>query len=79
MKKQSADKSVNAAERRADWWLFGGIYRPVYLTAKPRTQIEHIAVDARADGTLHTDVYLKIFPKDNNWNCRSFPVIHSFL
>ena len=60
VKKQSADKSVNAAERRADWWLFGGIYRPVYLTAKPRTQIEHIAVDARADGTLHTDVYLSL-------------------
>lgn len=63
VKKQSADKSVNAAERRADWWLFGGIYRPVYLTAKPRTQIEHIAVDARADGTLHTDVYLKNISK----------------
>ena len=59
VKKQSADKSVNAAERRADWWLFGGIYRPVYLTAKPRTQIDHIAVDARADGTLRTDVYLE--------------------
>lgn len=63
VKKQSADKSVNAAERRADWWLFGGIYRPVYLTVKPRTQIEHIAVDARADGTLHTDVYLKNISK----------------
>ena len=28
--KQSANKSVNAAERRADWWLYGGIYRPVW-------------------------------------------------
>lgn len=50
--KQSADKSVNAAERRADWWLFGGIYRPVWLEARPMTQIRHVAVDARADGTL---------------------------
>lgn len=58
VRKQSADKSVNAAERRADWWLFGGIYRPVYLTAKPRTNIDHIAVDARENGTLRTDVYL---------------------
>lgn len=57
--KQSADPSVNASERRADWWLFGGIYRPVYLTAKPKTQIDHIAVDARVDGTLLTDLYLK--------------------
>jgi len=29
--KHSANNSVNAAERRADWWLFGGIYRPVWL------------------------------------------------
>lgn len=63
VRKQSADKSVNAAERRADWWLFGGIYRPVYLMAKPSIQIDHIAVDARADGTLHTDVYLKNISK----------------
>ena len=48
--KHSANKSVNAAERRADWWLFGGIYRPVYLEAKPKTNIERIAVDASADG-----------------------------
>lgn len=59
VKKQSDDNSVNAAERRADWWLFGGIFRPVYLVAKPHTQIDHIAVDARADGTLRTDIYLK--------------------
>ena len=56
--KQSADESVNAAERRADWWLFGGIYRPVYLEARPQRHIERVAVDARADGTLRTDLYL---------------------
>ena len=57
--KESADKSVNAAERRADWWLFGGIYRPVYLVAKPKTCISRIAVDARADGTLRTILYTR--------------------
>ena len=57
--KQSQDKSVNAAERRADWWLFGGIYRPVWLECKPQTQIDHVAIDARADGTLRTDLYTK--------------------
>ncbi len=55
--KQSSDKSVNAAERRADWWLFGGIYRPVYLRALPKQHIERIAVDARADGTLSVGLY----------------------
>ena len=55
--KHSANKSVNAAERKADWWLFGGIYRPVYLEAKPRINIERIAVDARADGKLTAEVF----------------------
>lgn len=57
--KESANRSVNAAERRADWWLFGGIYRPVYLTAKPNVNIRRIAVDARADGTLRTRIFTK--------------------
>lgn len=50
--KNSADASVHAAERKADWWLFGGIYRPVYLRATPATAMRDIAVDARADGTV---------------------------
>lgn len=57
--KESANKSVNAAERRADWWLYGGIYRPVYLKAVPKTHIECIAVDAGADGKLITELHLK--------------------
>lgn len=61
--KQSADRSVNAAERRADWWLFGGIYRPVYLIAKPKVHIAHMTVDARADGTINTGVVLKNIKK----------------
>lgn len=55
--KESADKSVNAAERKADWWIFGGIYRPVYLEAKPVVNIERIAVDAKADGSLYAEVF----------------------
>ncbi len=48
--KHSANASVNAAERKADFWLFGGIFRPVYLEALPETHIENIAIDAEADG-----------------------------
>lgn len=51
--KQSSNASVNSAERRADWWLFGGIYRPVYLRAKPNTHIVRADIDAKADGTLN--------------------------
>ncbi len=57
VKKESDNRSVNAAERKADWWIFGGIYRPVYLQAKPAVNIDRIAVDARADGSLYAEVY----------------------
>lgn len=60
--KESANASVNAAERRADWWLFGGIYRPVYLKAVPKTHIERIAVNATADGKLSTELHTKNLP-----------------
>lgn len=59
VKKHSDNKSVNAAERKADWWLFGGIYRPVWLEAKPAAHIEQVAVDARADGTMNLRVRLQ--------------------
>jgi hypothetical protein len=57
--KVSSDASVEEAERQADYWVFGGIYRPVYLQALPKQYIERAAVDARADGTISVDVYLK--------------------
>ena len=60
--KESTNHSVNNAERRADWWLYGGIYRPVYLKASPTTHIDRIAVDAQMDGTLNTEIYLKNLP-----------------
>lgn len=63
--KESADNSVNAAERRADWWLFGGIYRPVYLEAMPKKHISRVAVDARADGSLSTTLFTKGTGKGN--------------
>ena len=49
--KLSANASVNRAERQGDYWVFGGIYRPVYLEAVPAQFIERTTIDARADGT----------------------------
>ncbi len=34
--KESANRSVDVAERHGDFWAFGGIYRPVYLEAPGR-------------------------------------------
>ncbi|HEX9048238.1 MAG TPA: glycoside hydrolase family 2 TIM barrel-domain containing protein, partial [Verrucomicrobiae bacterium] len=55
--KHSANKSVNDAKRLADFWVFGGIYRPVYLEAMPRQFIDRVAIDARADGTFAANVF----------------------
>lgn len=54
--KHSANKSVNEAERKADFWLFGGIFRPVYLEALPSQHIESVAIDAKADGQFKAEV-----------------------
>jgi hypothetical protein len=58
--KMSANESVNNAERnRSDFWVFGGIFRPVYLEVVPATFIDHTAVNAKADGSFQLDVYAK--------------------
>lgn len=48
--KHSSNPSVNEAERKADFWIFGGIFRPVYLEALPQQHIAHVAIDAKANG-----------------------------
>jgi hypothetical protein len=55
--KVSANTSVEQAERQGDYWVFGGIYRPVYLQAYPSEYIGHAAIDAKADGSLLINVY----------------------
>nr|WP_276900904.1 glycoside hydrolase family 2 TIM barrel-domain containing protein [Pedobacter kyonggii] len=50
--KHSANQSVNEAERKADFWIFGGIFRPVYLESLPLTHIDRIQIDAKANGNF---------------------------
>ena len=52
--KHSANESVNKAERQADFWIFGGIFRPVFLEVLPEIHISRAAIDARADGSFNT-------------------------
>lgn len=56
--KESADPSVNRAERRGDYWTFGGIFRPVWLEYSPQAHIGRVAIDAKADGTFKAQVFL---------------------
>lgn len=55
--KHSANQSVNEAERKADFWIFGGIFRPVYLESLPETHIERVAIDAKANGQFTAQVF----------------------
>ncbi len=55
----SANRSVNQAEREADFWIFGGIYRPVYLEVKPTQHIVRTAIDAKANGNFLANIYLQ--------------------
>lgn len=59
VKNWSANPSVNTAERESDYWVFGGIYRPVYLRAYPERHISHAAIDAKADGRFTSWVYVE--------------------
>lgn len=54
--KHSANASINAAERKADWWLFGGIYRPVWLEVVPEVHMRHFVLDGQQDGTLRAQI-----------------------
>ncbi len=56
--KESENSQVNMAERRADYWNFGGIFRPVYVISKPAQNIDRVAIDATMDGLFQADCYL---------------------
>ncbi|MFW6327335.1 MAG: glycoside hydrolase family 2 protein, partial [Bacteroidota bacterium] len=62
--KHSSNESVNKAERQADFWIFGGIFRPVFLEIKPETNMKRTAIDAKADGTFRSFVVLNESKKD---------------
>ncbi|MBN2412962.1 glycoside hydrolase family 2 [candidate division KSB1 bacterium] len=68
--KRSSDMSVNLAERHADYWIFGGIFRPVYLEALPYEHIERTAINAQADGSFSVDVFLQNIDKAKEITCQ---------
>ncbi len=70
--KMSANKSVNDAERSCDYWIFGGIYRPVYLEVVPDHHIERVAIDARADGSISADVFCNNLKKGERLEAEVF-------
>jgi beta-galactosidase/beta-glucuronidase len=57
--KKPSNRSLDLAERKGDYWVFGGIYRPVYLEVLPKDFIHRTAIDARANGQLTVDAFLQ--------------------
>lgn len=57
--KVSSNASVNAAEREADFWIFGGLFRPVWLEAYPAEHVARVALDPKHTGAF----YLEAFPR----------------
>lgn len=57
VEKDSKNESIHGAERSADYWVFGGIFRPVKLEIMPLHFIERVAIDARHDGQFSMLVY----------------------
>ncbi len=55
--KMSADPSVNRAERYADYWIFGGIFRPVYLEIVPQNYIDRVSIKAEANGEFSMNIF----------------------
>lgn len=65
--KTSANASLEHAERKADYWVFGGIYRPVYLEVLPKAFINRVAIDADAGGQFRMDVFPQVhLPRDKS-------------
>ncbi|MEO0797140.1 MAG: glycoside hydrolase family 2 TIM barrel-domain containing protein [Verrucomicrobiota bacterium] len=60
VKKKPDNESLDLAERKADYWVFGGIYRPVYLEILPREFVNRVAIDARADGNFRMDIFPQV-------------------
>jgi hypothetical protein len=54
--KHSANQSVNEAERKADFWIFGGIFRPVWLEVLPALHIETVAINAKMNGEIEASI-----------------------
>ncbi len=72
VKKHSDNTSINEAERQADFWIFGGIYRPVYLEILPEFHFERIAIDAKAGGNFKSLILLNQIPEGAELNVELF-------
>ncbi|VGO18856.1 glycoside hydrolase family 2 TIM barrel-domain containing protein [Pontiella sulfatireligans] len=55
----SSNARLTKAERRGDYWMFGGIFRPVFLKIVPQEYLQKVAVNGTMDGLLEVQAYGK--------------------
>ena len=81
--KESVNESINRAERLSDYWVFGGIFRPVYLEAVPQQFIDRVPMSPKADGSFCMDVYRRQRQGLNGWRPIRHPtgnlLVHQLL
>lgn len=70
--KHSSNESINQAERQADFWLYGGIFRPVFLEVLPEIHMERVAIDAKYDGSFNILVDINSSQSDFDYTVELF-------
>jgi len=71
VRKFSADPFVEGAEEgNVDYWIYAGIFRPVYLEAKPAVYIDRIAANPLANGNITVSAFLG--GTANNYTVKAF-------
>jgi len=73
--KNSANASVNSAERKGDFWIFGGIFRPVYLEALPPVFINRVSADAQANGRFNALLQINLPAKFKAADTKRYQVL----
>ncbi len=59
VKKWSSSTNIQRAESLGnDYWVFGGLYRPVYLEAKPQAYLDYVAANPLANGAITVKAFL---------------------
>jgi hypothetical protein len=74
--KPATDPQVVKAERIADYWLFGGIFRPVFIEEVPENYIQRVAVDAQMNGDFKMDVFAESSIKNLKVSAQLFDANH---
>lgn len=73
----STNASLVAGELYADFWLFSGIFRPVFIEEVPDEFIENVAIDAQMTGDFKMWVYTNGVEKGQSLSGQLYDADHN--